>query len=123
MNDSRARGLLLAAVVWCVILTVLAVAYKFLLHPRLKGKLQIETGGQSQYQHQIKVAADSFSGYCILRSEELKEQLSNIFIRHMKELSSVELDPEKLNSINERMRLLERFWATRSTPAGNTAEG
>jgi DNA-binding MarR family transcriptional regulator len=55
------------------------------------------------------------------KGKELKEKLSQIFKRHMKDLHSVELDEEKLNLINERMRLLERFWAGRSTPAsGNT---
>lgn len=56
------------------------------------------------------------------KGKELKEQLTAIFRRHMDELKSVELDTDKLNVINERMRLLERFWATRSTPA-NAASG
>lgn len=51
------------------------------------------------------------------KGKELKEQLTAIFRRHMDELKTVELDADKLNVINERMRLLERFWASRSTPA------
>lgn len=51
------------------------------------------------------------------KGKELKEQLTTIFRRHMDELKTVELDADKLNVINERMRLLERFWAARSTPA------
>ncbi len=51
------------------------------------------------------------------KGKELKEKLTSIFRRHMEELNSVELDTDKLNVINERMRLLERFWAARSTPA------
>lgn len=53
------------------------------------------------------------------KGKDLKEQLTSIFRRHMDELSAVELDADKLNVINERMRLLERFWASRSTPAGS----
>jgi DNA-binding MarR family transcriptional regulator len=55
------------------------------------------------------------------KGKALKEKVSTIFDRHTKELRSVELDEEKLQSINERMRLLERFWASRSTPSGAAA--
>ncbi len=51
------------------------------------------------------------------KGKTLKDKISAIFDRHTKELRSVELDEEKLQLINERMRLLERFWASRSTPA------
>ncbi|MDB5478124.1 MAG: Transcriptional regulator, MarR family [Alphaproteobacteria bacterium] len=51
------------------------------------------------------------------KGKELKNTLSEIFMRHMKELKTVELDEDKLTVINERIRLLERFWASRSTPA------
>lgn len=56
------------------------------------------------------------------KGKALKEKLSAIFDRHTKELRSVELDEERLQSINERMRLLERFWASRSTPVGTPSE-
>lgn len=56
------------------------------------------------------------------KGRDLKEKLSTIFQRHMKDLRMVELDEEKLNVINERMRLLERFWASRSTPAGASTD-
>lgn len=51
------------------------------------------------------------------KGKVLKDKITAIFDRHTKELKSVELDEEKLQLINERMRLLERFWASRSTPA------
>lgn len=51
------------------------------------------------------------------KGKDLKDKIAAIFERHTKELRSVELDEEKLQLINERMRLLERFWASRSTPA------
>jgi len=56
------------------------------------------------------------------KGKDLKEKISGIFLRHTKELRNVELDEEKLTVINERMRLLERFWASRSTPAGGLTE-
>lgn len=51
------------------------------------------------------------------KGKALKDKVAAIFDRHTKELRMVELDEEKLQLINERMRLLERFWAARSTPA------
>lgn len=56
------------------------------------------------------------------KGRDLKEKISDIFDRHTQELRSVELDEDKLALINERMRLLERFWASRSTPASGLTE-
>jgi outer membrane protein OmpA-like peptidoglycan-associated protein/ABC-type taurine transport system substrate-binding protein len=75
MSETRAKGCLLAAVIWCVILAVLGVAYKFLVHPYLSEKLKGATGSASQYKTEIVIAADSFSGYCILRSDAVKQEL------------------------------------------------
>ena len=75
MSQKRAKGCLVASVLWCIILIVLAVAYRFLVHPLLTEKLTEETGSSSQYQDEIRVTADSFSGYAILRSDEVRESL------------------------------------------------
>lgn len=56
------------------------------------------------------------------KGKELKDKINAIFERHTRELNTVELDEEKLQLINERMRLLERFWASRSTPANTYGE-
>lgn len=56
------------------------------------------------------------------KGKTLKEKVSEIFLRHTRELKTVELDEEKLSLINERMRLLERFWAARSTPANGLSD-
>jgi len=54
------------------------------------------------------------------KGKELKDKMTEIFAKHKNDLqTTVELDEEKLTLFNERMRLLERFWASRSTPAGN----
>jgi DNA-binding MarR family transcriptional regulator len=53
------------------------------------------------------------------KGKELKDKMTEIFDKHTKDLQTVELNDEKLSVINERMRLLERFWAMRSTPANN----
>lgn len=57
------------------------------------------------------------------KGKELKDKMTEIFAKHKNDLhASVQLDEEKLTLFNERMRLLERFWASRSTPAGNLVD-
>lgn len=75
MSERRAKGCLVATVLWCVILVVLAVGYKFLIHPYLSERLKRETASESQYKEEIVIAADSFSGYAILRSDAVKQDL------------------------------------------------
>ena len=65
----------MAAFVWCIIIASLAVAYKFLIAPYFEGRLAGKTGSESQYAHAVTVAADSFSGYCVLRSDSVQSQL------------------------------------------------
>jgi DNA-binding MarR family transcriptional regulator len=49
---------------------------------------------------------------------KLKDKMTEIFDRHATELKTqMAIDTEALEQVNERMRLLERFWAARSTPA------
>ena len=81
MKEQRSKGCLIAVVIWCVILAALGAAYKFLVHPHLAGKLQKATSSTSQYKNEVLLAADSFSGYCILRSEAIKQELRSRQIR------------------------------------------
>ncbi len=54
----------------------------------------------------------------------LKDKITAIFERHAAELKSqMAIDEEALEQVNERMRLLERFWAARSTPAAMMITG
>jgi len=75
MSEQRAKGCLVAAVVWCLILGSLGVAYKFWVHPHLSKKLKEATGSTSRYKDELVLAADSFSGYCVLRSDAFKQEL------------------------------------------------
>jgi hypothetical protein len=81
MSDKRAKGCLIAALLWCVILLVLGLAYRFLVHPHVAERIREATGSPSQYQHELTIAADSFSGYCLLRSESLQQFLKEAQIR------------------------------------------
>lgn len=49
---------------------------------------------------------------------QLKDKMTVILERHANELKTqMAIGEEDLEQVNERMRLLERFWAARSTPA------
>lgn len=80
MAERSAKGCLVAAFVWIVIIGVLAVAGKYFILPYLKKKEKDDLAGQTgsqpkQYDHTIVVNADSFSGYCLLRSPRMRDDL------------------------------------------------
>ena len=77
MSERKSKGGLIATVAWCFIFFILAVAYKFLVHPYFTNKLTEDTGSSSRYEHEINIAADSFSGYAVLRSPFLVKWLSD----------------------------------------------
>lgn len=76
MSKGKEKGCLIATLAWCVIFLLLAAAYKFLVHPYFSKKLTEETSSSSRYENEINVAADSFSGYAVLRSPILKQWLA-----------------------------------------------
>jgi outer membrane protein OmpA-like peptidoglycan-associated protein/ABC-type nitrate/sulfonate/bicarbonate transport system substrate-binding protein len=71
MSERRAKGCLIAALAWCVILLLLGVGYKILV----RKKVQEGSINPELYKEEIKIAVDSFSGYCLFRSEALKQDL------------------------------------------------
>jgi ABC-type nitrate/sulfonate/bicarbonate transport system substrate-binding protein/outer membrane protein OmpA-like peptidoglycan-associated protein len=72
-SERRARSVLLAIVIWCVILAALGVSYKFAIRPLFTHR---EPGtSDPRYDRVVNVALDSFSGYCILRSPAVQDQL------------------------------------------------
>lgn len=81
MSDQKSKGILVAAVLWIVIIGVLAVAAKYLILPYFNKNLMEETGSDSQYKHTLTLSADSFSGYAILRSPVMKKELKTLGIR------------------------------------------
>lgn len=75
------KGCLIASVLWIIILGVLAVAARFYILPYFKGQLEDKTGSSARYGKEIALGLDSFSGYCILRSESLQNDLGSQGIR------------------------------------------
>lgn len=80
-QESKAKKIFVAALVWCVILGVVAGAYRFVIQPFFADRLETDTGSDSQYKHNVNVAVDSFSGYSILRSPVLRDELKRQGIR------------------------------------------
>ena len=73
--ESSGKRRFIAALFWLLIIGA-ALAFVFLWwKPFSKAKLNEETGSESQYKTEVRVRADSFNGYCILRSPEMKNQL------------------------------------------------
>jgi len=81
MGDKKAKGIIAAALIWLVIIGILSVAAKFFILPYFEDELADQTGSDSLFTYDIKIAADSFSGYCVLRSPILKNLLKKSEIR------------------------------------------
>lgn len=76
------KGKLLAVcLVWLVIVAAIAATYRLLIYPRRQDATVSGTSSSSQYKHTVALALDSFSGYAILRSEKMKEELAHKRIR------------------------------------------
>jgi ABC-type nitrate/sulfonate/bicarbonate transport system substrate-binding protein len=72
-TEHRARRVIGAVIVWCVILCALGATYKFVIRPLFAHR---EPGtSDPRYERAVNVALDSFSGYCILRSPAVLDQL------------------------------------------------
>jgi outer membrane protein OmpA-like peptidoglycan-associated protein len=65
----------MAVTLWLALAGILAVIYKFVIEPRFNRKQQDETSSASIYKHTIRLATDSFSGYCLLRSDGVRDDL------------------------------------------------
>ena len=81
MAEKKSKQIVLVIVIWLVILGGVGVAYKQFIHPRLRKKLEVETSSESRYRYEVKMAHDSFSGYCVLRSESVFNRLTAAGIR------------------------------------------
>ena len=76
------KGKLLAVcIVWLVHFALLAVTWRFVVHPLRRKAAMDGTITPSRYDDSIDFALDSFSGYAILRSPEFRDQLAKKRIR------------------------------------------
>ncbi len=75
MDERRAARNLVAGIVILVLVAGLAVAFRFLIWPMMQGDLIAGTSSDSAYEHTVRIAADSFAGYAVLRSDDFRTQL------------------------------------------------
>jgi outer membrane protein OmpA-like peptidoglycan-associated protein/ABC-type nitrate/sulfonate/bicarbonate transport system substrate-binding protein len=81
VSERSAKGILVAAVLWIAIVASVGALYKFLVRPLLQKETEEATSSESHYRTEITIAVDSFSGYSILRSEEIRDLLQSDGIR------------------------------------------
>jgi len=76
----NARSILIAGVLWVVILGSAAAIVRYFILPRQKEKertnLFHQTGSEGMYNHKVALAADSFSGYYVFRTDAFRERLA-----------------------------------------------
>jgi flagellar motor protein MotB len=78
---SKAK-VVLVSLVWLILLSIGVVLYRYWYVPKAETQAQEAeqqvvdaTSGSSQYQSRVKLGIDAFSGYAILRSDEMNQQL------------------------------------------------
>ena len=80
-SSQQARSKIIMVFSWVMILGIGVAVYKFVIAPRLAGKLVQQTSSQTRYDHDIRIAHDSFSGYAILRSSAVQNLLQKKSIK------------------------------------------
>lgn len=78
---SKAK-IFLASVVWLIILTIGVLLYRLVYVPEVvkqeaeqQAQIVEETSGNSNYKHRLRLGLDGFSGYAVLRSDVMGQQL------------------------------------------------
>ncbi len=74
-STSGAKRALTLMVVWGFLALLVFGAYVFFFKPQWSQDLMSKTGSESQYEHTLTLAADSFSGYSMLRSDMMRDEL------------------------------------------------
>ncbi len=82
MSPSGSSKWIGIVLIWLIVIAFgAAVAFKLILKPDQKRKLEKITSAKSQYDAQITINLDGFSGYSVLRSEVFREELKASRIR------------------------------------------
>lgn len=80
-SERRAKRILAVALVWLVLIAAAAVLYKLVIAPREAADRLQRTGSRSRFSSTLRIAHDSFSGYCILRSEAMRARMAEGGVR------------------------------------------
>jgi ABC-type nitrate/sulfonate/bicarbonate transport system substrate-binding protein len=76
VSNGISGKLLGAVVLWLVLLGIGVAVYKFVFAPRKQAVVVEQSGSQQNYETEITVALDSFSGYCVFRSDAFRRELN-----------------------------------------------
>jgi outer membrane protein OmpA-like peptidoglycan-associated protein len=117
MGESKARGLLVAAAIWVVLIGGLAALTKFVILPRFHNKIERKTSSGGKYKNEIIIAADSFSGYAVLRSKEMKSDLKAQGIKLVIEDDKADY-PARMTALQERRTHMAVFTVDSFLTAG-----
>jgi outer membrane protein OmpA-like peptidoglycan-associated protein/ABC-type nitrate/sulfonate/bicarbonate transport system substrate-binding protein len=80
-TSTSKTGCFVALFIWLLLGLLAAVAWRFVVQPMLDQELTEETSAAANYDHEIDLALDSFSGYAILRSPVFAKELGEAGIR------------------------------------------
>lgn len=75
MSQGISGKLLGAVVIWLLLLGIGAALYKFAFAPKVRQVVVQQSGSTPTHETQITVALDSFSGYCVFRSDAFRREL------------------------------------------------
>ncbi len=81
MSEGNGSKGCIIAVVWLFLLAILGGAVWFFYTKPKDDQLNQVTGSSSQYKHEVTIAADLFSGYAVLRSSQMRDNLKPKGIR------------------------------------------
>ena len=81
MRDQAAKRNIAVAVILFVCFLVVGIAFKLLIYPSIQDDLVDQTSSSSQYDHEVTIRLDSFSGYAAIRSPEFRSNLQDQGIR------------------------------------------
>ncbi len=81
--EAKTRRRMVMVASWLIIIGIIGLAYKFVVEPRLGGRRDklVKNTSTHRYDHEIKIAHDSFPGYAILRSDAVKNLLDRQAIK------------------------------------------
>jgi outer membrane protein OmpA-like peptidoglycan-associated protein len=81
VSEQRSKRILVVALVWVVLIGAAATLYKLVIAPKEEADRLRRTGSKSRFASTLRVAHDSFSGYCILRSEAMQARMADEGVR------------------------------------------
>lgn len=74
--------MLILVAIWIVLIAVIGGGVKYFFFPHQKAKLESATSSGTSYSRgQLTLAADSFSGYAVIRSDEFRNRLKSLGLK------------------------------------------